>query len=136
MATKKNEPLKCAHCKQDVLTSEEGGLIVTVEHTENNSIDDVFVCCSESCFEFLKEIRVGEKEIINAEYIDILKNPILYLQYSMDFMEQLRQGKSIDERAFEEMKTILIRCYQYIVRDITEEEREDAIKYNRERYGF
>lgn len=124
------EPLKCDNCKKDVLSSEEGGLFVQVEHIENGEIDDIYISCDSECYDALKELRVGEMEIDKWRDLAELKNPILFLEYIIDLLDSMHNGMRLQDKEFEKLKTIILRCAQYIIRDITEEEKEAVIKYN------
>ena len=127
------EPLKCENCKKDVLSSEEGGLFVQVEHIESGEIDDIYVSCDSDCYDALKELRVGEMEIDKWRDMAELKNPVLFLQFIIELLDDMHRGMKIEEKEFEKMKVIILKCAQYIVRDITEEEKEVAIRYTMEK---
>lgn len=127
---RKLEPLKCENCKKDVLSSEEGGLYVQVEHINSGEIDDIYVSCDSECYDMLKELRVGEMEIDKWREIADLKNPILFLEFIIDLLDSMHNGMKIDNKKFEKMKVVILRCAQYIIRDITEEEKDAVIRYN------
>lgn len=124
------EPLKCDNCKKDVLNSEEGGLFVQVEHVESGDIDDVYVSCDSECYDTLKEIRVGGMEIDKWRDLAELKNPVLFLEYVIDLLDSMHNGMKIGDKEFEKLKLILLRSAQYVIRDLTEEEKEAVIMYN------
>lgn len=127
------EPLKCENCKKDILTSEDGGLFAVVEHIESGEIDDVFVSCDSECYDTLRELRVGDMEIDKWRDIRELKNPVLFLEYVIDLLEMMNNGAKFSHKEFEKMKLILLRSAQYIIRDITEEEKDDVIRVNMEK---
>jgi hypothetical protein len=127
---KEMQPLKCDNCKKDVLTSEEGGLFVLVEHVETGEIDDVYISCDSECYDELKELRVGEMEIDKWRDLAELKNPVLFLEYIMELLDNMHSGMKMDNKEFEKLKVVILRCAQYIIREITDEEKEMAIKYN------
>lgn len=124
------DALKCEYCKKDVLSSEEGGLVVQVEHTETGEIDDFYVACNSECYDSLRDLRVGELEMDKWRDLEELKNPVLYLEYIIDMMESLNNGAHYEYKQFEKVKEVILKTAQYIIRDITPEEREEAIKYN------
>jgi hypothetical protein len=130
---RKTEPLKCESCKKDILTIEEGGLIVQVENVDTGDISQIYACCDSDCYDYLKELKVGSSEV--DRYIDIaeLKNPLLFLQNVIGWMEKLHDGVKIEDEAFENLKLAIIRSAQFVLRDMTDEEREFAIRINRER---
>jgi hypothetical protein len=127
---KEMQPLKCDNCKKDVLGSEEGGLFVLVEHVETGEIDDVYISCDSECYDELRELRVGEMEIDKWRDLAELKNPVLFLEYIMELLDNMHNGMKMDNKEFEKIKGVILRCAQYIIREITEEEKEMAIKYN------
>lgn len=127
------EPLKCENCKKDILSSEEGGLFAVVEHIESGEIGDVYVSCDSECYDSLRELRVGEMEIDKWRDIAELKNPILFLEYIIDLLDDLHNGTKYGPKEFEKLKVIILRCAQYVIRDITEEEKNEAIRYNMEK---
>jgi hypothetical protein len=127
------EALRCENCKKDILSSEEGGLLVQVEHVETGEIDDIYVTCDSECYDELREIRVGEMEIEKWRDIAELKNPVLFLQYTMELLENIYNGMKINKEEFEKLKVVILRCAQYVIRDITDEEREMVIRYTMEK---
>jgi hypothetical protein len=127
------EPLKCENCKKDVLSSEEGGLFVQVEHVETGEIDDIYVTCDSECYDELRETRVGEMEIDKWRDLAELKNPVLFLQFVIELLDNMHKGIKMDNREYEKLKLIILRCAQYIIRDITDEEREAVIRYTMEK---
>ena len=124
------EPLKCDSCKKDILSSEEGGLLVYVEHNDTGRINDIYTTCDGECYDYLKDMRVGEMEHDNWRDVAELKNPVLFLEYIIDTMDYLQTGEKFDEAAYEKLKTVILRSAQYVIRDITEEEKDQAIAYN------
>ena len=127
---RKLEPLKCENCKKDVLSSEDGGLYVVVEHIKSGEIGDIYVSCDSECYDMLKELRVGEMELDKWRDMAELKNPILFLEFIIDLLDDMHKGMKIENKEFEKMKLVILRCAQYIIRDITEEEKDAAIRYN------
>lgn len=127
------QPLKCDNCKKDVLSSEEGGLFVKVEHIESGEIDDVYISCDSECYDTLRELRVGSSEIDKWRDIAELKNPILFLEFIIDLLDEMHNGMKIENKEFEKIKVIILRCAQYVIRDITEEEKDAVIRYNMEK---
>lgn len=136
MADKKFEPLKCAYCKKDVLNSEEGGLLVQIEHVETKKIDDIYVCCDGECYDMLRELRVGEMEIDKWQDIDELKNPVLFLQFVMDILDKMYNGMQINEDVFENLKMIIIKTAQYVMREMSEDEKDYAVARTMERIKY
>lgn len=124
------EPLKCDYCKKDVLSSEEGGLFALVEHVETGEVNDIYVSCDSECYDALKELRVGEMEIDKWRDLAELKNPVLFLEYIIDLLDAMHKGMTIEDKQFEKIKVIILRCAQYIIRDITEKEKDEVIRYN------
>jgi hypothetical protein len=127
------EALKCDNCKKDVLSSEEGGLLVQVEHIESGEIDDIYISCDSECYDSLRELRLGDMEIDKWRDIAELKNPVLFLEYVIDLLDAMHRGMKIEDKEFEKLKVVLLRCAQYIIRDITEEEKDAVIRYNMEK---
>jgi hypothetical protein len=127
------EALKCENCKKDILSSEEGGLLVQVEHIESGEIDDIYISCDSECYDSLRELRLGEMEIDKWRDITELKNPVLFLEYIIDLLDAMHRGMKIGDKEFEKLKVVLLRCAQYIIRDITEEEKDAVIRYNMEK---
>lgn len=127
------EPLKCEYCKKDVLSSEEGGLLVHIEHAETGELDDVYISCNSECYDSLKELRSGDMELDRWRDLEELKNPILFLEYVVELMEELNNGRRYEDKHFEKVKEVVLRTAQYIIRDITPEEKDEAIRYNMER---
>jgi hypothetical protein len=124
------EPLKCDNCKKDILSSEEGGLLVFVQHNETSAIDDIYTSCDGECYDYLKDMRIGEMEFDNWRDIAELKNPILFLEFIIDTMDYLQNEGKFDEMTYEKLKTVILRTAQYIIRDITDKEKDEAIAYN------
>lgn len=129
----KFEALKCENCKKDVLSSEEGGLMVQVVHMDTNNLDDVYVTCDGECYDILKEERVGSKEMDQWRDLADLKNPILFIEFIMELMDDINSGKTLDEKVLENLKRILMKSYQYVIREMTEEEKEAVFVYNMSR---
>jgi hypothetical protein len=100
---------------------------------ETGEIDDIYVTCDSECFDELREIRVGEMEIEKWRDIAELKNPVLFLQYTMELLENMHNGMKIDKKEFEKLKVVILRCAQYVIRDITDEEREMVVRYTMEK---
>lgn len=123
------QALKCDNCKKDVLGSEEGGLLVLVEHEETGEVGDVYVSCDGECYDELKELRVGEAEFDRWRDLAELKNPVLYLDYMMELMDSFHKGARMNDKEYEKLKTVLFRCAQYVIRDLTEEEKDMAYRY-------
>lgn len=136
MAEKKFEPLKCAYCKKDVLTNEQSGLLVLVEHIETKNLNDIYISCDGECYDILKELRVGEMEIDKWLDINELKNPVLFLQFVMGILDKMHNGMQFSDEILENIKTIIAKSAQYVMRDMTVEEKEFAIARTMERIKY
>ena len=62
-----------------------------------------------------------------------MKNPLLFLQNVINWMEKLHDGVKIEDEAFENLKEVIIRSARFVLRNMTDEEREFAIRVNKER---
>ena len=115
-----SETLICEKCGKDLLEKPTGN-IVLVGHIENSvkKVEYIYVCCK-GCSKHLKETY---KNDLGWEDIEDMTIPKKYLQKYMAIINNIYSGRYIfSEKAFDIIKTILLKIAPCVFREITEDE--------------
>lgn len=118
------EKLMCKFCGRDIL--ENDGYIVIVRDIKTNKIVDVFSSCKGNCMEFLRDKRIKNNEIEKIKDITDLKNPLLFLKFIITIMDTLKNEENIESNAYENLRDSILKCAQFVMRDVEDYERDRA----------
>lgn len=58
------------------------------------------------------------------EEIADLKNPMIFIEYCIRFLQMQHSGISFSEESFPKIQNLLCQAFKYVARDMTEEEKE------------
>ncbi|MUL11893.1 hypothetical protein GNP59_18765 [Aliivibrio fischeri] len=127
-----HEPFKCHHCNA-TLNYDSWGIVTSwskYEETENGLIKKIrnqYVCCGGDCDDILS------RRYFTDGYTDAwadLKDyftPTLYLKAVMGFCNELNDPTiEYSAEAFDQEKSILIKAYPYVCRNLTESESSNV----------
>ena len=128
-----HEPFRCHNCDA-VLDYSSWGIVTSwVKHEETDNglvkkIRNQYVCCGGDCD------RILANRYYTDGYSDAwadLKDyftPTLYLKAVMGFCNELNDEKIIySKEAFDQEKSILIKAYPYVCRNLTQSESSDVM---------
>ena len=120
----KLEPLQCAVCRRNLLESDVEGLFLWLSTSEQSTYtyDDMTFVCKYACD---KELRL---KVRNQEHgwdsMNELKNPKGWIEYLIEFMDEIRKGQVYSDNAYKKMLMLLLRTYPYVARHLTQKERD------------
>lgn len=118
----KEEKVLCENCGKDLMLDPEMSMVQIVDDMTTKKITRIVPCCKGECDNLLK-LRLEENESDGWKDLSEFINPILYLKHIMSVLNNMYDGIGFaNEEAFEEYKSLVIRCYPYVTRDMTEEE--------------
>ena len=123
--------LKCHVCDTELLEKESKGIVVFWEaidknYTSTNHIEYIRWICKGRCDDVMKNrIRVLNSNLIDRwEDIPDVVIPTKYIQWVMTIFNQQHQGVVYSDKAFDDLKTFMIRIFPYVSRHLTNKEEE------------
>lgn len=130
----KYEPLNCAYCGKDLLTTSyedpRKSIIVFIRNTEDpnkNIFTDVYWCCKGNCDRQLRKLKEDDNHRTGWDDIDDLMIPIYFLHWLFGVMNLLwNNDDKFTEEALSQIKKFIYILSQRVFRDMNEEERERA----------
>jgi len=121
----KYEPLTCACCGKDLLKDPKYSIVVYIEEPERQEYVDVYVCCKGGCDKKLLREKRLQGYLDSWEDLGDLRIPMWFMRNAMSIVNNLYSGeKKFSEEAFHNLKIILLRLSQLVVRQETKEEKE------------
>jgi len=121
----KSEKLECSCCGKDLFEDIKSSMVIIATDNENNIVS-VKPCCKGKCDKAIisnlpKNSDDGWKELYT------FVNPYLYLKHTMAMFNKMYEGKKfMNEESFENYKQILLCAAPYVMRDLTNGEKESA----------
>lgn len=120
-----SETVKCANCGKDLFESLSLSM-VQIATNDNELITRVVPCCKGECDRKLKSL-LRENEHDGWKDLEDFTNPYLFLKHIMSVLNCMYEDKGFEnEEAFEAYKDLIIKCYPYISKSMTEKEKESA----------
>lgn len=120
-----DESLKCSCCGKGLMENVNLSMVQIITN-EDGLITNVHPCCKKACDkQLLRGLKPGEDD--GWRELSEFTNPYLYLKNIMAIMNNMSEGKVFaNEQAFEDYKDILIKCYPYIARNLSNAEIQSA----------
>lgn len=121
--------VKCTCCGKNIL-QDIGMSMIQIVTDDNDNIIKFNPCCKGKCEKSLRSSVPQNCSSICKE-LSTFTNPHLYLKYSMRTYNKMYEGKKfIDKQAFENFNNTLINMAPYVMRDMTEDEKQTVILGN------
>lgn len=126
-----HEPFRCHNCNIDF--GYDSWAIVTawsnfaeIEGVQVRKIRNIYVCCGGACDNYLsKKYSVDGYQDKWADLREYF-NPVIYIKAIMGFCNELSDTKvEYSAEAFDQQKSILIKAYPYVCRNMTKKEMEE-----------
>lgn len=125
----KEEGLKCELCGKDLTQKMSGNVIFVREcdtqgHATDKIIDVVLVC--KECDQAFQSATM-KKNLNSALWNELnhYTNPALWMSNLIHFLNEVEKG-NYSPQAIKKHKKILWETFQYVARDILEDEKETA----------
>jgi len=121
--------LRCDYCDKDLLSPEPHG-IVSLWHKYDESgvsrdrTEHVYFACKGHCDDRLRARQRAEKMIDGWEDIPDLLIPTIYLRWTMSTINELRDGRTYSDQAFEKTKDLLVSLFPLVCRHLSDEDGE------------
>jgi Restriction endonuclease len=123
--------LNCVICSKDLLTQEDKGIVTlwqrlgTLGEPRKTETLHIHWSCRGRCDSILREHMHRQKMIDGWEDISDVMTPTIYAKWVMTIMNQLRDGDTYSDEAFNSVKEFLLQLFPYVARhpSSTEEER-------------
>ncbi|MFD2613557.1 hypothetical protein [Paenibacillus gansuensis] len=114
--------IECEICGKDVIqgSKDKGPGIIVIVENKQGTITDVIPCCKGTCDD---KVSQSVKGVDGWKDVTEFTNPLLFMQNSMAFINNVQQNK-FSEEAFEAYKKVLLVGYQYVLREPTDNEWE------------
>lgn len=120
-----SEPLKCFNCGK-ALMENIGTSMVLIATNKENRITKFHVCCKGECDDTLKSQFTFDESDGWQELSDFF-NPYFFIKYIMAIMNNMYEGNGFaNKEAFESFKDVIIKCYPYVTRDLSEAEKANV----------
>ena len=120
--------LVCKVCGKPLFEEPGMSMINIIMNTKTNKIVSVAPCCKGKCD---KSIKAKNDEVSGWKDLSDFTNPHLYMKHIMSVFNSMYDGEGFENKeAFEAYKNLLLDIYPYITRDITEDEKEQALFAN------
>ena len=118
--------LFCQHTGQNLLDPEPRGIIVFWnrfgdDHTRH--CEDIYWCLKGEPDDVLASRFEATDLVSGWEDIPDVLIPTVYLKWCLTTMNQLRDGDTYSDQAFEKLKKFLVATFPYVSRDLTDEQR-------------
>ena len=125
-----NTEIKCSICGKDLMEQPEMSLVNIIQNLDTNKIVSVKPCCKGKCDQII-EGTAKRRELSGWKDLTDFMNPYLYMQHIMSVMNSMQKAEGFENQdAYEEYKNLLLNMYPYITRNLSEEEKEEAIMSN------
>ncbi len=119
--------IKCGVCGKELMDNPSMSMINIIENMKTDKITKVIPCCKGVCDRKV-QMAIKEDEVSGWKDITEFSNPYLYITNVMAVLNNMYDGKGFENKeAFEDYKSLLVKMYPYITRDMTEEELQEAI---------
>lgn len=116
------QKLQCAYCGENLLENELNSMVLIVKDKESQIVA-IKPCCKKECDNHLRNQYLGYDTDGWRELSDFL-NPHSYMKHVMAIMNNMfKRELFANEEAFEEYKDLILRCYPYVTRDLTDDEK-------------
>lgn len=120
-----SETVKCANCGKDLFKDVSLSMVQLVVN-DKDMITRVVPCCKGECDRRLERL-LNRDEIDGWKDFEIFINPYLFLKHITSIMNRMYEGRGFENKeAFENYKNLVISCYPYVARNMTETEIKSA----------
>lgn len=120
-----SETVKCVNCGKDLFKDTSLSMVQFVTNNKD-MITRVVPCCKGECDKRLRRL-LNRDEIDGWRDFGDFINPYIFLKHIMSVMNCMYEDKGFENKeAFENYKNLVIRCYPYVSRNMTEKEIESA----------
>lgn len=124
--------LICKVCSKELFDQDDHGVIQLWHKTrtdyknEKQHCEYVFWTCRGRCDDVLSHaIRDQRSDVIDGwEDISDVMMPTIFIKWVMSIMNELRDGVTYSDEAFENLKNFMLSVFPYICRDLTDKEKE------------
>ena len=122
--------LKCKYCQKELLDPEAMGIIVFWDkirkdyENEDRLIEEIYWCCKGHCDSVLSGSRRQNKWTDSWEEISDLTIPVVFVKWVMMILNGHIFGTQYSDKAFEQLKDLLLNVFPYISREHTENKKE------------
>lgn len=124
-----NETINCVLCGRNLMDDIKKSMVQIITDKEDKIIR-VLPCCKGECDHKLQE-AIKDDEGDGFRDLITFVNPYLYIKNISQMMDRMFEGKGFaNQEAFDTYSALILNCYQYIARDLTEEEKDIAEKAN------
>lgn len=124
-----NETINCVVCNKNLLEDVKKSMVQIITD-ENDNIVRVLPCCKGECDHKLQD-EIKDSEGDGFRDLSTFVNPYLYIKNVMQMIDRMFEGKGFaNQEAFDDYSDLILNCYSYITRDLTEEEKVEAKKAN------
>ena len=118
----KKEKIFCERCGRDLTIKPELSMIQIVDDNTTKKIARIVSCCKGECDKKLL-LNLKENECGRWKDLTVLFNPIFYIEHMMAILNHMYDGGGFEsEKVFEDYKNLMLKCYPYVIRNLTEEE--------------
>lgn len=123
--------LECKRCGRSLLDKDAMGIVVSWEkHQESDAspvkrhTEAMYWCCKGNCDTALQHLyRRRHPNCLDVwEDIPDLMMPIVFIRWVMSVFNELRDGHTYSDEAFDANKELLLNIFPYACRDLTSEE--------------
>ena len=124
--------LKCKVCEKELFEQDDQGVITLWSKMRSDYVNEkehfegVYWTCRGRCDDALSHtIRASHDDLIDGwEDISDVMMPTIYIKWVMSITNQLRDGVTYSDEAFENLKSFMIAIFPYISRNLTNKEKE------------
>lgn len=117
--------VKCVYCGKNLMDDVHRSMVQLITN-EQWQITKVYPCCKGTCDkQLIKGMQKGESD--GWQELSQFTNPYLYLKHIMSVMNNMYEGTGFaNKQAFEDYKKLIIECYPYVARNLSDGERQSA----------
>jgi hypothetical protein len=120
--------LFCCYCNKSLLEPEPHGIVVVwtslPDGKEVGTTEHVYWCCRGQCDGGLQQ-KYRRKGIVDGwEEIADLIAPLAYIRWVIVIINKFQWREKYTEKAFENMKTLVLNLFPFVAREMTAKERK------------
>ncbi len=124
----KIEPVKCVLCGKNLI-NDIGLSMVQIRTDDSGKITKVIPCCKGECDRKLKS-DMDNNEHDGWKDLSEFTNPFLFMKHIMSVINSMYDKEGFaNKEAFETYKELVLNCYPYVTRNLTDTEAQTA-KYD------
>lgn len=117
--------LLCEYCNRNLLEPEPHGIVTSYEPMNDRKTVELLWCCKGNCDHQLENLMHKRNLISSWRDISDLTIPTVFIAWVMATLNQIHSGAIWSDKAFHQVKTLMLKIFPYVSRHLTDEEKAE-----------